>query len=64
MAGVGRDAINQMYPLAMALVESECKDSRGWFLDLLTDHIGLPSERGWVFISDRQKVSQLLFWFS
>ena len=44
MAAVGRDANNQMYPLAMALVESECKDSRGWFLDLLTDHIGLPSE--------------------
>ena len=29
MAAVGRDANNQMYPLAMALVESECKDSWG-----------------------------------
>ena len=61
MAAVGRDANNQMYPLAMALVESECKDSWGWFLEILTNHIGKPNERGWIFISDRQKVRLIYF---
>ncbi|KAL3503823.1 hypothetical protein ACH5RR_033664 [Cinchona calisaya] len=37
---VGRDGNNQMYPLAMAWVESECKDSWSWFLETLTRHIG------------------------
>ncbi|KAL3532679.1 hypothetical protein ACH5RR_006200 [Cinchona calisaya] len=55
MAAIARDANNQMFPLAMALVESECKDSWRWFLETLTDHIGRPQERGWIFISDRQK---------
>nr|XP_027118482.1 uncharacterized protein LOC113735689 [Coffea arabica] len=55
MSAIGRDANNQMFPIAMALVESECKDSWGWFLDSLTDAIGTPIERGWVFLSDRQK---------
>nr|XP_027067541.1 uncharacterized protein LOC113693168 [Coffea arabica] len=50
-----KDANNQMFPITMALVESECKDSWGWFLDSLTDAIGTPLERGWVFLSDRQK---------
>ncbi|XP_027158540.1 uncharacterized protein LOC113760170 [Coffea eugenioides] len=55
MSAIGRDANNQMFPIAMALVESECKDSWGWFLDSFTDAIGTPIERGWVFLSDRQK---------
>ncbi|KAL3498355.1 hypothetical protein ACH5RR_041087 [Cinchona calisaya] len=55
MAAVARDANNQMFPVAMALVESECKDSWRWFLETLTDHIGRPQERGWIFISDRHK---------
>ncbi|KAL3532386.1 hypothetical protein ACH5RR_005907 [Cinchona calisaya] len=46
MAAVARDANNQMFPLAMALVESECKDNWRWFLETLTDHIGKPQERG------------------
>lgn len=57
MAAVGRDANTQMYPIAMAVVESKCKDSWHWFLETLTDHIGKPKAMNWVFISDRQKVS-------
>ncbi|KAL3508181.1 hypothetical protein ACH5RR_033563 [Cinchona calisaya] len=44
-----------MYPVAMAVVEAECKDSWSWFLDVLTGEIGALEDRGWVFISDRQK---------
>ncbi|KAL3498461.1 hypothetical protein ACH5RR_041193 [Cinchona calisaya] len=55
MHPVGRDGNNQMYPLAMAWVESECKDSWAWFLTSLTDQIGAPADHNWVFISDRQK---------
>ncbi|KAL3523040.1 hypothetical protein ACH5RR_015874 [Cinchona calisaya] len=55
MAAIARDANNQMFPLAMALVESEYKDSWGRFVETLTNHIGRPQERGWIFISDRQK---------
>lgn len=60
MAAVGRDANNQMFPIAMALVESECKETWAWFLDVLTDAIGTLFEKGWIFLSDRQKVGILL----
>ncbi|KAL3499043.1 hypothetical protein ACH5RR_041775 [Cinchona calisaya] len=49
------DTNNQMYPVAIAIVETECKDSWSWFLDVLIGEIGDPEDRGWVFISDRQK---------
>lgn len=55
MAAVGRDANNQMYPLCVAIVEAELKDSWGWFLEHLMQVIGRPEERGWCFMSDRQK---------
>lgn len=63
MAAVGRDSNNQMFPIAMALVESECKESWSWFLDTLTNAIGTPFEKGWIFLSDRQKVSLIGFFF-
>lgn len=43
MHAVGRDANNQMYPLAIACVESECKDSWSWFLETLIMHIRTPA---------------------
>ncbi|KAL3518767.1 hypothetical protein ACH5RR_021356 [Cinchona calisaya] len=55
MHAVGRDTNNKMFPLAIALVESECKDSWSWILEILTEHIGMPTEKGWFFISDRRK---------
>ncbi|KAH7843177.1 hypothetical protein Vadar_013583 [Vaccinium darrowii] len=54
MHAVGRDANNQMYPIAMAVVEAELKDSWSWFLEILADVIGKPADKGWIFISDRQ----------
>lgn len=59
----GRDANNQMYPIAMAVVEAaETKDRWTWFLEALISMIGRPEQRGWKFISDRQKV-QFMFIF-
>ncbi|KAL0408082.1 UNVERIFIED_CONTAM: hypothetical protein Sradi_1742600 [Sesamum radiatum] len=44
-----------IYPIAMAYVEIEKFDSWEWFLKLLLRDIGSAEERGWAFISDRQK---------
>ncbi|KAK9267728.1 hypothetical protein L1049_010161 [Liquidambar formosana] len=52
---IARDGNDRMYPIAMAVVESECKDSWSWFLQNLVDVIGSVEEFGWTFISDRQK---------
>lgn len=57
MAAVGRDANNNMYPIAMAVVEAETKDSWTWFLETLMGDLGQAGRCGWTFISDRQKVS-------
>ncbi|KAG5533219.1 hypothetical protein RHGRI_027431 [Rhododendron griersonianum] len=56
MHAVGRDANDQMFPIAIAAVEAELKDSWVWFLENLLQVIGRPEEHGWTFISDRQKV--------
>ncbi|XP_058211693.1 uncharacterized protein LOC131323870 [Rhododendron vialii] len=55
MHAVARDANNQMFPLAFAVVEFETKASWTWFMGLLVNMIGDPEERGWCFVSDRQK---------
>ncbi|XP_075098045.1 uncharacterized protein LOC142175360 [Nicotiana tabacum] len=55
MAAIARDENNQMFPLAIAVVESECKESWTWFLESLIDQIGVPEEKGWTFMSDQQK---------
>ncbi|XP_058219894.1 uncharacterized protein LOC131330357 [Rhododendron vialii] len=55
MHAVARDANNQMFPLAFVVVESETKANWTWFMGLLVNMIGDPAERGWCFVSDRQK---------
>ncbi|XP_058217368.1 uncharacterized protein LOC131328440 [Rhododendron vialii] len=55
MHATAKDANNQMFPLAFAVVEAEAKESWTWFLESLMDMIGNPEEMGWCFISDRQK---------
>ena len=52
---VSRDANDNMYPICVAVVESECKASWSWFLSTLLKDIGEVAS-GWTFISDRQKV--------
>jgi hypothetical protein len=60
MAAVGRDANNNMYPIAMAVVEAETRESWTWFLETLVAHLAPCGPHGWTFISDRQKVSDIL----
>jgi hypothetical protein len=55
MSAVGRDANNNMYPIAMAVVEAETKDYWTWFLEALVTDLD-PTEHGFTFVSDRQKV--------
>jgi hypothetical protein len=58
LTGVGRDPNDNIYPIATAVVESECRDSWSWFLENLVADLGPAPNglRGWTFISDRQKV--------
>ncbi|KAL0434500.1 UNVERIFIED_CONTAM: hypothetical protein Slati_2784300 [Sesamum latifolium] len=55
LTAVGRDVNDNIYPIAMAYVEIEKYDSWEWFINLLLRDIGSPDEKGWAFISDRQK---------
>ncbi|XP_016195822.1 uncharacterized protein LOC107636862 [Arachis ipaensis] len=53
LVAVGRDPNDNYFPIAVAAVEAETKDSWGWFFDLLLNDIG--ESRRWVFMSDQQK---------
>ena len=55
LCAIGRDANNQIYPIAWAVVEKENNDSWDWFCDLLFRDIEVYGGTGWVFISDQQK---------
>jgi hypothetical protein len=55
LCDIGRDAKNQMYPLAWAMVEKETNDTWGWFCDFLFRDLGVGDGTNWVFISDQQK---------
>ncbi|XVF59285.1 hypothetical protein PTKIN_Ptkin07bG0263300 [Pterospermum kingtungense] len=55
LTAVGRDGNNQMYPIAWAVVEVECKDSWTWFLEILQSDLGLGDGKGFSIISDKQK---------
>ncbi|KAF8687404.1 hypothetical protein HU200_043094 [Digitaria exilis] len=57
LCAIGRDANNQMYPIARAAVEKETNDSWYWFLGLLQKDLNITGGgEGWVIISDQQKV--------
>ena len=64
LCAIGRDANNQMYPIAWAVVERENNDSWDWFCDLLFKDIQVGDGSGWVFISDQQKVFHWLLLFT
>ncbi|KAL0403718.1 UNVERIFIED_CONTAM: hypothetical protein Sradi_2012600 [Sesamum radiatum] len=55
LAAIGRDGNDNIFPIAMAYVEIEKFDNWEWFLNLLLRDIGSHEQRGWAFISDRQK---------
>ncbi|XP_076941190.1 uncharacterized protein LOC143610664 [Bidens hawaiensis] len=56
LAAVGRDANNQMYPVAWVVVEGENNDSWEWFMNQLSKCLEVTDGgRGWTLISDQQK---------
>ncbi|WVZ00382.1 hypothetical protein V8G54_026451 [Vigna mungo] len=57
LTAVGRDANDQMLPIAYAIVEVENKATWKWFMELLVEDFGGPSIcASCTFISDQQKV--------
>ena len=56
LSATAKDGNDNIFPVAMAVVEQENKDSWTWFLEQFADDIGRPEELNLVFISDRQKV--------
>ncbi|KAK0602137.1 hypothetical protein LWI29_030703 [Acer saccharum] len=55
LTAIGVDPNNQMYPITYALVESECRDSWEWFLELLGQDLEINNSYGIVWIMDKQK---------
>ncbi|KAL0007954.1 hypothetical protein SO802_009456 [Lithocarpus litseifolius] len=55
LSTTAKDGNDNIFPVAMAVVEQENKDSWTWFLEQFADDIGRPEELNLVFISDRQK---------
>jgi hypothetical protein len=56
LCAIGRDANNQMYPVAWAAVPYECYDTWFWFLGLLQKDLKITNGgEDWVLISDQQK---------
>ena len=56
LSATAKNGNGNIFPVVMAMVEQENKDSRTWFLEQFTDDIGRPEELNLVFINDRQKV--------
>ena len=57
LCALGRDANNQMYPIAWAVVDKENNDNWDWFCDLLCRDAGVEGGKECVFISDQQKIT-------
>ena len=56
LSATAKDRNDNIFPVAMVVVEQENKDSWTWFLEQFADDIGRPDKLNLVFISDRQKV--------
>ncbi|XP_013633248.1 PREDICTED: uncharacterized protein LOC106338932 [Brassica oleracea var. oleracea] len=55
LAAVGRDANNQMFPIAWAVVDVENEPNWRWFIEKLQTDLHLQDGNGFTVISDRQK---------
>ena len=56
LSAIARDANDNIFLVAFAVVEQENKDSWVWFLQQFSDDIKNPEQLNLVFISDGQKV--------
>ncbi|KAL0354010.1 UNVERIFIED_CONTAM: hypothetical protein Sangu_0982300 [Sesamum angustifolium] len=56
LAAIGLDGNNGLFPVAVAVVESECKESWSFFFENLSRMVGgFSVDKPWTFMSDRQK---------
>ncbi|GKV22910.1 hypothetical protein SLEP1_g32721 [Rubroshorea leprosula] len=55
LSTIGRDANNQMYPVAWAIVENESTSTWTWFLEYLNSDLKIGDGQYFTFISDQQK---------
>src|ERR1044072_531480 len=60
LAVVGKDANNQMFPIAYVVVEAETKESWMRFVELLVDDHNQVQQKMWAFISDQQNVCHFI----
>ena len=60
LSATAKDANDNIFPVAMVVVEQEIRESWIWFLEIFAEDIGRPEELKLVFISDRQKVCKFL----
>ncbi|CAL9017841.1 unnamed protein product [Prunus brigantina] len=61
LTAMGINANNETWVIAYAIVESECKESWIWFLELLVKDCQIVNQFGFTFISDKQKGLLLAF---
>ena len=61
LSAIARDGNENIFLVALGVIEQENKDSWVWFLQTFADDIGRSDELNLVFISDRQKVIHLFF---
>ena len=61
LSATAKDANDNIFPIAMAVVEQETRESWIWFLEIFVDNIRRPKELQLVFISDMQKVRKFCF---
>ncbi|XP_052620946.1 uncharacterized protein LOC111915798 [Lactuca sativa] len=52
---IGRDANNQVYPICWAVVDIENKQNWKWFLELLSEDVGVQEGGDLIVISDQHK---------
>ena len=58
LSATAKNGNDNIFLVALGVVEQENKDSWVWFLQTFADDIGRPDELNLVFISNRQKVIQ------
>ncbi|KAK8656647.1 hypothetical protein V6N13_098589 [Hibiscus sabdariffa] len=59
LSAVGRDANDQIYPIAWAVVEWETRETWRWFLENLKIDLHLGDGAGFAIMSDMKKVNVL-----
>jgi hypothetical protein len=61
LTAVGIDGNDAIYPIAMALVETECYSSWSWFLATLKQDLNIYNTSAFTIMSDKQKVCVITF---